>query len=283
MSQFITANVNFFKKLSANISWPNWTSPVFFGVFIWGAYSIYALVTPGFGRGFPQYAMSVGVCFVLDTVFFYLRTKQWRLTLGGLITGFAVFFLLDSAYLWIYFLTSALAMVTKHLLTYKNRHIFNPTNFALLIVCYAFQDICTFHAMRWGGQLLFSVIFILLGIGISVYAKRWIVSASFIGFFVLFAFVKSLLLPVSFMVMMLPLLGPGLQLYSFFMLTDPQTSPSTAKQQIIFSFSIALIDTILRYQQNRFAPLISLSFVCLAFAVVTYLKDQSELKHAVLA
>ncbi len=283
MSSFLASYINFFKKINANISWPNWTSPVFFGVFIWGAYSIYALVTPGFGRGLPQYILSVGVCFVLDTVFFYLRTKQWRLTFGGLITGFAIFFLFDSAYLWMYFLVSALAMVTKHLLTYKNRHIFNPTNFALLIVCYAFQDISTFHAMRWGGQLLFSVIFILLGIGISVYAKRWIVSISFIGFFVLFAFIKSLLLPVSFMVMMLPLLGPGLQLYSFFMLTDPQTSPNTAKQQIIFSFSIALIDTILRYQQNRFAPLVSLTLVCLAFTIKDYLKDQSELKYAVVA
>lgn len=264
------------------ISWPNWTSPVFFAVFIWGFYSIYALLTPGFGRTVPQYILSVGVCFVLDTFFFYIRTGQLRLTFGGLISGFAIFFLFDSAYLWMYLFVSVLTIVAKHLLTYKDRHIFNPTNFALLLVCYSFEDICTFHAMRWGGQLFWSVTFIMLGIAITVYAKRWIVSITFISFFILFAFIKSLILPVSFMVMMLPLLGPGLQLYSFFMITDPQTSPSSIKNQIIFSFSIALIDSLLRYQQNRFAPLISLTVVCLAFTLKDYYTDRVKLNHAVL-
>lgn len=262
-----------FTKIYQSVSWPNWKSPITFGFIILGSYSLYAVNALGFGRNPTQLLVTVLTCYILDTLFFYIRFKQLRFTLGGATSGFGLFFLFDSAYLWMFFLLAVVTITIKHLFTYKDRHIFNPTNFALLLVCYAFQDISNFHSMRWGGELFWSLTFVMLGTALTIYAKRWIVSFTFIFCFILFAYIKSILFPISFTLMLLPILGPGLQLYSFFMITDPMTSPQKSIEQIIFSVLLALIDTVLRFQQNRFAALISLSTVCALFVIKKYLSD----------
>ncbi len=258
---------------SLKISFPSVKSPVFFGVFIWGAYSLYALSTPGFGRSIEQYLSIMLTCFILDTLFFYLRSGECRLTLSGLISGFALFFLVDTTYIGIGILVAALTMTTKHLFTYRERHIFNPTNLALLIVCYGFSDIATFHSMRWGGELFWSIIFISLGALITIYANRWVVAVTYAASFTLFAYAKSLIFPAAFDFLMIPLMGPGLQLFTFFMITDPQTSPPKKNQQFVFAILIAALDSTFRFMQNRYAPLLSLSIICLAFTLYEVYKN----------
>lgn len=258
------------------ISMPSLKSPVFFGVFIWGAYSLYALSAPGFGRTIEQYLSIVLTCFILDTLFFYFRSGELRLTLSGFISGFALFFLVDTAYIEIGILVAALTMVTKHLFTYRERHIFNPTNLALLIVCYGFSDITTFHAMRWGGELIWSIIFIMLGALITIYANRWVVAVTYAAAFTLFAYIKSLIFPAPFDFLMLPLMGPALQLFTFFMITDPQTSPPKKSQQFVFAIAVAALDSALRFMQNRYAPLLSLSIICLAFTLYEVYKNSKN-------
>ncbi len=268
----------FSSEIYNSITWPKWNSPIIFGFLILSGYSLYALFTEAFGRNLNQLLATVLTCYILDTVFYYIRFKELRFTLGGAVSGLGLFFLFDSAYLWMYFLVAFVTILVKHLFTYKDRHIFNPTSFSLLVVCFAFQDICTFHSMRWDGQLFFSILFFVLGTALTVYAKRWIVAVSFMCFFIIFAYLKSMFLPVPFAIMLLPILGPGLHLYSFFMITDPQTSPIKPKEQIVFAFFVALIDTFFRYQQVRFAQLISLCVVCMTFTLIAYLKNQQTLK-----
>lgn len=269
----------FLSEIYNKITWPKWNSPIVFGFLILFGYSLYALFAEAFGRNLNQLLVTVLTCYVLDTAFYYIRFKDIRFTLGGAVSGFGLFFLFDSAYLWMYFLVALVTIAVKHLFTYNERHIFNPTSFSLLVVCFAFQDICTFHSMRWDGQLFFSILFVVLGTALTVYAKRWIVAISFICFFIMFAYIKSLFLPLPFAIMLLPIMGPGLHLYSFFMITDPQTSPIKVNEQIIFAFFVALIDTFFRYKQVRFAQLISLCLVCMVFTLMAYIKNQRVLKN----
>ena len=156
-------------------------------------------------------------------------------------------------------------MLSKHLLRLNNQHIFNPNNFGVLIMITGFPTVATLTAARWGGHFLWVFIFTLLGLLITIHAKRWIVAVSFLIFFIFFIFIKSFLLSASIAFLMIPLFSPALHLYTYFMITDPRTSPESPRAQVLFGFLIALVDTYFRFIQNKNAPIIALFVVCLLY------------------
>ena len=58
-----------------------------------------------------------------------------------------------------------------------------------------------------------------------------------------------------------PITGPMYQLFIFFMITDPKTTVGSKKWQCIVVFCVALMEHILRLNQNIHAPYYALFFV----------------------
>lgn len=253
------------------IVWPKWNDTrililLFFAIL---AYAI--LGTPGFARTWRQFAVASGICLSLDLILGYVFARKWIFPLSGIVSSFGVAVLVDSPALWPTAVAAVLASLSKHLVRWDGRHVFNPNNFGVVVTVLAFPDWAVTGAMRWGGKLGLS--FLLFGIGwLIVYrADRWAASLSYMLGFLFFNALRSLIFEKPIWAYSISLLGPAMQLFIFYMISDPKTSPSARRNQMAYGIAIAALDNLMRHMQIKDAPLFALFLVTFGYAVLRQL------------
>ena len=249
---------------------PRWILFAFFGVLIG-----YALSTPGFARTWSHALASFGVCALLDLLLCRIRTGQWLFPMSGVVSAFGVFVLIDSPLLWPTALAAVLAMFSKHFIRVRGNHLFNPNNFGVAMVIWGFPDLAVTGAHRWAGKVGLSLLLFAIGWLLVWRAKRWLVSLSYVLAFFAFNFLRTLLFHKPWWAYSLALLGPAMQLFVFYMISDPRTSPEDHRRQIIFGVTIAAVDNLFRHLEMRDAPLFAVFLVCLVYNLYrAYRPDQ---------
>lgn len=217
----------------------------------------YAMLAPSFPRTFIQFLASLLTCFFLDIL--WLRLKKVPIfPLSGIISSLGVFLLCDSPTIWAYVLVAALTIASKHLFTTNRQHIFNPNNFALVIAVLYFEESITIVSGNWGGNLLLAGLIAIFGAYVSYRAERWSLVLSYALGFLLLGVFRSMLSKLPLTIIWGPATGAAFQLFIFYMITDPKTTPNNKKQQIFFGTTMAFIDAGLRMAQNKYAPFIAL-------------------------
>jgi len=101
----------------------------------------------------------------------------------------------------------------------------------------------------------------LLGLGIVYRAKKLHITLVYIVSFTVLAYVRSLITGDPFLAELSPLTGPMYQLFIFFMITDPGTTVSTKKGQIIVVVLVAIMEFFLRLDGFIYAPFYALFLV----------------------
>lgn len=172
--------------------------------------------------------------------------KQWQFPLSALITGLGISLLLSSHVLWPYVTASLLAILLKFVIRYRGSHIFNPNNVALVIMLLAVPQYAVSTPKQWTNGIEVMVLILGLGLLAAYKAKRLDTVIAFISGYVAFAIARIAVIGEPFFYAFGPMLGASFQLFSFFMITDPKTTPSSRKARILFAVVIALIDAVLR-------------------------------------
>ncbi|WP_462410451.1 RnfABCDGE type electron transport complex subunit D [Neobacillus sp. Marseille-QA0830] len=136
--------------------------------------------------------------------------------------------------------TSVMAILSKHLLVYKKKPIFNPAAFGLLL------SIFLFHTGQswWGafGDLPWWMIGILLigGYLVTERVNKFPQVFAFLGtFFLLLLLMGALEIGGAADAFRPPFINAAL-FFSFFMLTDPPTSPAKYQNQVVFGILSAV-------------------------------------------
>jgi Na+-translocating ferredoxin:NAD+ oxidoreductase RnfD subunit len=116
----------------------------------------------------------------------------------------------------------------------------------------------------------------ILGLFIVIRAKRFHISLTYVAGFILFSYLRSLITGANFITELAPLTGPMYQLFVFFMITDPATTVSNKKGQVLVAFLIALVEFVLRLNQFIYAPFYALFLVGpVAMVIHLYLKHKT--------
>ena len=100
-----------------------------------------------------------------------------------------------------------------------------------------------------------------LGLFIVYRIKRLHITLTYVLTFVALSLVRSVLTHQDFLTAVGPLTGPMYQLFIFFMITDPKTTVSSTKGQILVAFLVGVVEAILRLMQNVHAPYFALFIV----------------------
>ncbi len=177
------------------------------------------------------------------------------------ITGISVGILIRSNMLWPYIVTALISIMSKYVFRYKGRHIWNPSNFGVSWMLFVATSAVAGLSMQWGSNLLPMSVIWLLGLGIVYRAKRFHVTVTYVACFIVLAYVRSLITGDVFLSEVSPLTGPMYQLFIFFMITDPGTSVSTKKGQILVVIIVALVEFFLRLDGFIYAPFYALFLV----------------------
>jgi Na+-translocating ferredoxin:NAD+ oxidoreductase RnfD subunit len=220
-------------------------SPKAYVVIAMTAYLLIASIGLQDLKGIINGIVAVGVSLAADIVCCLIEKRKRIVPDGAVITGLIITLILSTTTAWyIVAATAAISILSKHLLVFKKKPIFNPAAFGLLLSILIFRT----EQSWWGafGDLpAWTVIFLLIGgYAVTNRVNKYPLVFSFVGtFFVLLFLMGHFHIGDASDALRPPFINAAL-FFGLFMLTDPPTSPAKYKNQIMFGILAALTGTV---------------------------------------
>ncbi len=172
--------------------------------------------------------------------------------------------------------TAALAVASKFVLRWNGKHVFNPTNFALVAMMLLTRAIWVSPG-QWGNAAFFAFLIASAGGLVVNRAARSDVTLAFIA-----SYLGLLLLRASWLGQ--PLANPlhtlqngAFLLFSFFMISDPRTTPDSRSGRILFAFLVTSAAAFVQFVLYRTNGLLwSLALCSLAVPLIDRLLPGSR-------
>jgi Na+-transporting NADH:ubiquinone oxidoreductase subunit NqrB len=135
-------------------------------------------------------------------------------------------------------LAAVLAIGSKFSLRVQGKHIFNPTNFAIIFLLIATDHVWVSPG-QWGSAPWVALLMAGAGTMVVTRAARADVTLAFLAAYATVLCGRALWLGQSWAIPMHQLQNGALVLFSFFMITDPKTTPNSRAGRILFAALVA--------------------------------------------
>ena len=198
------------------------------------------------------------------------------------ITGFAISMLLFAHdELLPYVLAATAAITSKAIFTVnvrgKPRHFLNPSNMGLVASILIYKKIglaapYEFTEHLNGALYVILPLFILYTGSLlnGKLTKKMPLIFAWVSAFILQAVVRHFLFNTWLPASLSPITGVPFVIYTFYMVTDPATSPNSTRGQIVFGVSLGAIYGILMVLHQPFTLIVSLLILCIIRGAVLY-------------
>jgi len=180
----------------------------------------------------------------VEYFFVFLKGKKFSFfSFSSLSTAIGVMLMMASTHLYIYIVVIFFGLAQKHFLQYSTKHIFNPSNFALMMGLLFFYKDAHIVLGQLGDNVSLQLILFILSTMILYRVDRWMVPVSFSIFYLLFQyfFIVSYDPVMIFEDIYHRFYSVSFLVFILFMLTDPKTTPSKKSWQILFAFCLAFV------------------------------------------
>ena len=205
--------------------------------------------------------VSVGTCLISEVILARTVLHTKKNLASAYISGISIGILIRSNMMWPYAMCALLSILSKYVLRYKGRHLWNPSNFGVSWMLFMAPLAVAGLSIQWGNNLAAMAVIWCLGLVIVNRAKRLHVSIAYVISFAVLAWVRSLITHDAFLAELSPLTGPMYQLFVFFMVTEPATGVSTKRGRILVVIGVALVEFVLRLYGYIYAPFYALFLV----------------------
>jgi Na+-translocating ferredoxin:NAD+ oxidoreductase RnfD subunit len=212
-------------------------------------------------ESYQRTALAIATAIATELVMGRLTYGRWPHPASAYITGISVGILTRSPFYWPYALISFISIASKYVLRLDGRHLWNPSNFGVSAVLFLAPATVSLLSIQWGNTLWPMVVIWVLGTAIVWRVGRLHISATYVGSFLLFSLVRSVVTGTPWLATVAPITGPMYQLFIFFMVTDPKTTVRTTSGQCVVAFLVALVEAVLRLAQIVYAPFYALFLV----------------------
>jgi len=184
-----------------------------------------------------------------------LTYGRWPHPASAYITGISVGILVRSPFLWAYALCALVSIATKYVFRYKDRHLWNPSNFGVSALLFLAPASASVLSIQWGNVIWPMVVIWMLGAVIVWRAGRFHISATYVASFLLLSVLSSSITGNSWLATIAPITGPMYQLFVFFMITDPRTVVRGRRRQIVVAILVAVAEALIRFASDKGWPL----------------------------
>lgn len=157
------------------------------------------------------------------------------------------------------------------------RHFFNPSNFGITITLLLFPWVgiappyhFTENLDRLGDWILPAIIFVSGTFLNTRFTHRLPLIAAWLGGFIVQAVARSLIFGTPVSAALLPMTGMAFILYTFYMVTDPATTPNSSRSQVAFGVAVAATYGLLLVTHVVFGLFFALTIVCALRGVSLY-------------
>lgn len=158
---------------------------------------------------------------------------------SALISGLSLCLLLRTSEPGLAALAAVVAVASKFVLRVRGKHVFNPTNLAIVLMLLAGGPVWV-SAGQWGSVAVFAFLLASAGGLVVNRAARADVAWTFLACWAALLFGRSLWLGDPMEIPLHRLQNGALVLFSFFMISDPRTTPDARAGRILFAAIVAL-------------------------------------------
>ncbi|CAN5370296.1 hypothetical protein BH23VER1_BH23VER1_22990 [soil metagenome] len=234
---------------SAPQSRPGWGDPrVPFALLLTG-YAAFGCAFWGFNRSVSQIVAAVIFGCALEMVLARLFHKPARrFPLSAYISSLSIGLLLNYAHSFsLLFFPVFCAIASKYVLTHRGAHVFNPSLFGVVAALVLGGNLYSAApAYQWGHDAALPIFMVTAALALFIFrVKRAPLVSSFLVFYLIQsaarAFITRHHLPPATLLAG-TFSAPSLYLFTFFMITDPKTSPQRPWAQVAWALGIVLID-----------------------------------------
>jgi Na+-transporting NADH:ubiquinone oxidoreductase subunit NqrB len=164
---------------------------------------------------------------------------------SALITALSLSLLLRTGTYSTMMLAGGAAILSKFILRLRDKAIFNPANFGIVIVLLLSPDAWVSPG-QWGANGWYALLFLGLGNLVLLKVQRWDTSVAFLATYASLEALRNYWLGWSWDVWSHRLMSGSLLLFALFMITDPRTSPNARISRWVWAIAIALLAFVLR-------------------------------------
>lgn len=185
-----------------------------------------------------QIALTIGTALLTQ----YAGTRFYNLPLfdpkSPLISSLSLCLLLRTDHLAVAALASFIAIGSKFVIQWKEKHVFNPTNLALAVMLGS--GLGWMSPGQWGQVAWFGFLLACLGSLVVTRAARADVTLAFLVCYVGLLIGRALWLGDPLTIPLHQLESGALLIFAFFMISDPKTTPDSRTGRILYALLVAL-------------------------------------------
>lgn len=205
---------------------------------------VYGLAVLGFDQAASTVLATIAAGLATQALFtWWLRLPHFD-PLSPLITALSLAILLRTSAPWLMALAAAIAMASKFLVRVDGKHVFNPSNIAIVALIAtgeAWVSPAQWGSQAWGVFLMACVAGLVLS-----RAKRADIALAFLGTYAALLLARALYLGDPWAIPLKQLQSGALLLFAFFMISDPKATPDRRVQRIVFAVVVAIAGFVLQ-------------------------------------
>jgi Na+-transporting NADH:ubiquinone oxidoreductase subunit NqrB len=213
-------------------------------------------------------ALAIAACLITQAVCTYSFRLPGFDPRSPLITGLSLSLLLRADEAWPYALAGAIAIGSKFLIRVNGKHIWNPAGFALVALLVIAPHVWISPG-QWGSAAWFAALVSFFAILVLHAARRSDVALFFLGSHAALLFARAWWLGDPWAIPLHQLQSGALLIFSFFMISDPRTTPDSRLGRLLFAVAVALFAHYLTFfvqmRPALYIALIALSPLILLF------------------
>ena len=219
-------------------------------------YALLGCTTLGFNRDPIQIVLTAVAGCGLEMGLHRWLKGRWLFPLSAYISSASLALLLNYSHNYLLlFLPVFFTIASKYIFTFRGRHIFNPSLFGVVVALKLGNDLFgSAPAYQWGGSPAMAALIVTLALVFFVFRiGRLPLIVSFLVFYAIQLLLRAWILrwhlPFETVVFG-TISSAAFYLFTFFMLTDPKTSPNRAWAQVGWSFGVVALDLWFHTRQN---------------------------------
>jgi Na+-transporting NADH:ubiquinone oxidoreductase subunit NqrB len=225
----------------------------------------------GWETDLVKYCVLIGSCLAFQ----YLAILTYNLKINSLksalITSLGLSILVQANHWYLYILIAFIAIGAKFLFRFRKKHFINPANFGI-IAAILLTDQVWISPGQWGNFAILFFIIGCLGFIVTYKVNRIDLSAVFLlTFFLLEFFYHIIYLQWPLDHLLQSFTNGGFLLFTFFMITDPVSTPAHHKARKFWTLGIAILAFILKeFYYVPSAPFWALFYFAFTTPFLTY-------------
>ncbi len=210
---------------------------------------------------------------LLTQLFFFkvlkIKSNDYR---SPLITSLSLALLFKTNLIWLYPLAGALAMASKFIIRWDNKHLFNPANAAIVFMLMLAPNLVWVSPGQWGNAAWLGFALICLAILVLSRARRADMAVFFLIAWSALLLARAAWLGDPLVIPIHNLQSGALLIFAFFMISDPMTTPNNRWGRLLFAVSVAVVAYILQYVfQVREAIFYALFIICMTTPLIDFI------------